>query len=118
MGRPDIDETIRRLCAFADAGADCRRSADRRPRARERHRGGGWACNPVNLLINAPFATVAEAAPWGPANQLGGTWPDAAWEGFLQAASEIADEGTFSCFEDLPNVDGLFRQPRFAQPAD
>ena len=63
--RPDIDETIRRLKAYADAGADCVYA----PRL-ERHDHvsavvDGVAPTPVNLLINAPFITVADAARLG-----------------------------------------------------
>jgi len=63
---------------------------------------------PVNLLINAPFTTVAEAAQLGVRRiSVGGTLARAAWDGFLRAAEEIADEGTFTRFERLPNVDAL-----------
>ena len=65
---------------------------------------------PVNLLINAPFTTVAEAAELGVRRiSVGGTLARTAWGGFLQAAGEIADTGTFSRFEHLPDVDGLFQ---------
>jgi hypothetical protein len=40
---------------------------------------------------------------------VGGTLARSAWGGFLEAAREIADDGTFSRFEGLPNVDALFR---------
>lgn len=112
VGRPDLDETIRRLCAYAEAGADCLYA----PRIGDAEQVSAIvaavAPKPVNLLINAPFTTVAEAAALGVRRiSVGGTLARAAWAGFLAAAEEIADEGTFSCFEDLPNVDGLFRQP-------
>ena len=64
---------------------------------------------PVNLLINAPFMTVTEAATLGVRRiSVGGTLARTAWGGFLQAAQEIAEAGTFSQFEELPNVEGLF----------
>jgi len=67
------------------------------------------APKPVNLLINAPFTTVAEAARLGVRRiSVGGTLARTAWSGFLQAAEEIADAGTFSRFQELPNVDALF----------
>ena len=67
------------------------------------------APKPVNLLINAPFITVAEAADLGVRRiSVGGTLARAAWRGFLDAAQEIADQGTFSAFEQLPNVDARF----------
>ncbi|MBE0549212.1 MAG: isocitrate lyase/phosphoenolpyruvate mutase family protein [Rubrivivax sp.] len=109
-GRPDIDETIRRLRAYSDAGADCLYA----PRIDKiEHIAAIIAAvspKPVNLLINAPFMTVAEAATLGVRRiSVGGTLARTAWAGFLQAASEIADAGTFSRFERLPNVDALFR---------
>jgi 2-methylisocitrate lyase-like PEP mutase family enzyme len=109
-GRPDIDETIRRLRAYADAGADCLYA----PRLdRVEHVAAVVAAvspKPVNLLINAPFMTVAEAAALGVRRvSVGGTLARTAWAGFLQAAKEIAQAGTFSGFERLPNVDALFR---------
>ncbi len=110
-GRPDIDETIRRLRRYADAGADCLYA----PRIVEREHIVGVvqavAPKPVNLLINAPFITVAEAASLGVRRiSVGGTLARAAYGGFLSAAQEIADSGTFSRFEVLPNVDGLMQK--------
>jgi 2-methylisocitrate lyase-like PEP mutase family enzyme len=108
-GRPDIDETIRRLRAYADAGADCLYA----PRiGTAEHVAAIVAAvspKPVNLLINSPFMTVSEAAALGVRRiSVGGTLARTAWAGFLRAAQEIADEGTFSRFDGLPNVDGLF----------
>jgi 2-methylisocitrate lyase-like PEP mutase family enzyme len=110
-GRPDIDETIRRLCAYAEAGADCLYA----PRiASIEHITAIVAAvspKPVNLLVNAPFVTVAEAADLGVRRiSVGGTLARTAWAGFLQAAKEIAEEGSFTRFEALPDVDALFDQ--------
>jgi 2-methylisocitrate lyase-like PEP mutase family enzyme len=107
-GRPDIDETIRRLRAYADAGADCLYA----PRIDNLEHVSAIVAavspKPVNLLINAPFTSVAEAAQLGVRRiSVGGTLARTAWDGFLTAAQEIADEGTFSRFDGLPNVDGL-----------
>ncbi len=108
-GRPDIDETIRRLSAYADAGADCLYA----PRIDNLEHVAAIvaavAPKPVNLLINAPFTTVAQAAELGVRRiSVGGTLARAAWGGFLDVAKEIAEEGTFNGFERLPNVDALF----------
>lgn len=108
VGRPDIDETIRRLRAYADAGADCLYA----PRiASIDHVSAILAAvspNPVNLLINAPFITVADAAALGVRRiSVGGTLARTAWGGFLQAAQEIADAGTVTRFERLPDVESL-----------
>ncbi|GAA1560642.1 isocitrate lyase/phosphoenolpyruvate mutase family protein [Kribbella lupini] len=112
VGRPDLDETIRRLQAFAEAGADCLYA----PRIGTAEQVAAIVAavspRPVNLLINAPFITVAEAAALGVRRiSVGGTLARAAWAGFLQAAREIADAGTFSRFEHLPDVDALLRNP-------
>jgi 2-methylisocitrate lyase-like PEP mutase family enzyme len=110
VGRPDLDETIRRLHAYAEAGADCLYA----PRIGSVDQisaiVAALAPKPVNLLINAPFITVAQAAALGVRRiSVGGTLARTAWAGFLEAAQEIADAGTFSRFEQLPDVDALFR---------
>jgi len=108
-GRPDIVETIRRLRAYADAGADCLYAPRIDTIEHVASIVSAVAPKPVNLLINAPFTTAAEAARLGVRRiSVGGTLARTAWGGFLQAAREIADEGTFSGFEGLPNVDALF----------
>lgn len=111
VGRPDIDETIRRLCAYAEAGADCLYAPRVTTIDHVKAIVAAVAPKPVNLLINAPFITVAEAAALGVRRiSVGGTLARAAWAGFLQAAQEIKDAGTFSRFERLPEVDALFRR--------
>jgi 2-methylisocitrate lyase-like PEP mutase family enzyme len=109
VGRPDIDETVRRLHAYAEAGADCLYAPRIATVEQISAIVAAVAPKPVNLLINAPFITVAEAAELGVRRiSVGGTLARTAWAGFLQAAREIADAGTFSGFEGLPNVDALF----------
>ncbi len=88
VGRPDIDETIRRLRAYAEAGADCLYA----PRIDNVDHVvaivAAVSPKPVNLLINAPFITVAEAANLGVRRiSVGGTLARTAWRGFLQAAT-------------------------------
>lgn len=109
-GRPDIVETIRRLSAYAEAGADCLYA----PRIETAEHVAAIVAavspKPVNLLISKPFMTVAQAADLGVRRiSVGGTLARTAWAGFLGAAQELADEGTFSRFEGLPDVDDLFR---------
>jgi len=108
-GRPDLDETIRRLRAYAEAGADCLYA----PRIDTVEQVSAVVAavspKPVNLLINAPFITVSSAASLGVRRiSVGGTLARTAWAGFLQAAREIADEGTFTRFTGLPDIDALF----------
>lgn len=107
-GRPDIDETIRRLAAYAEAGADCLYAPRIGTIEQVTAIVSAVSPKPVNLLINSPFMTVAEAADLGVRRiSVGGTLARTAWAGFLQAASEIADSGTFSRFERLPDVEAL-----------
>ena len=109
VGRPDLDETIRRLKAYSEAGADCLyapriTSAEEVTAVVE-----AVAPKPVNLLANAPFITVSQAASLGVRRiSVGGTLARTAWAGFLEAAQEIADEETFTRFDGLPNVDARF----------
>ncbi|MEO6654409.1 MAG: isocitrate lyase/phosphoenolpyruvate mutase family protein [Ilumatobacteraceae bacterium] len=108
-GQPDIDETIRRLCAYADAGADCLYAPRIDTTEQITAIVAAVTPKPVNLLINAPFLTVADAASLGVRRiSVGGTLARTAWAGFLNSAREIAEDGTFNSFGGLPNVDGLF----------
>lgn len=107
-GRPDIDETVRRLRAYSEAGADCLYAPRIQTAEQIKAIVSAVSPKPVNLLINAPFVTVAEAEALGVRRiSVGGTLARTAWAGFLQAAREIKDAGTFSCFQQLPNVDAL-----------
>ena len=109
VGRPDLDETVRRLRAYADAGADCLYAPRLTTVEQITAVVAAAAPKPVNLLINAPFITVAEAARLGVRRiSVGGTLARTAWAGFLEAAREIAGAGTFTHFDRLPNVDALF----------
>jgi 2-methylisocitrate lyase-like PEP mutase family enzyme len=109
VGRPDLDETIRRLQAYAEAGADCLYAPRIETTEQISAVVAAVAPKPVNLLANAPFVTVAEAADLGVRRiSVGGTLARTAWASFLAAADEIANEGTFSRFTELPNVDGIF----------
>jgi len=108
-GRPDITETIRRLQAYAEAGADCLYAPGIHQREDIAAVVAAVAPKPVNLLINAPYITVAEAADLGVRRiSVGGALARTAWAGFLHAAKEIAEGGTFACFEGLPKVDAMF----------
>lgn len=55
------------------------------------------APKPVNVGVGRDFTTVAELARIGVRRiSVGGALARAAWTGFLAAAREIADKGTFS----------------------
>lgn len=110
VGRPDLAETVRRLQAFAEAGADCLYAPLITTVEEISAVVGAVAPKPVNLLVNEPFITVAEAADLGVRRiSVGGAMARAAWGGWLQVAREVADAGTFTGLQGLPNVDRLFR---------
>jgi 2-methylisocitrate lyase-like PEP mutase family enzyme len=102
-GRPDLDETIRRLQAYAEAGADCL-YAPFVDAEQVSAIVAAVAPKPVNLLVHKPFITVSEAAGLGVRRiSVGGSLARVAQAAFAAAAQEVADDGTFTRFADLPN---------------
>jgi 2-methylisocitrate lyase-like PEP mutase family enzyme len=96
VGRPDLGETIRRLAAYAEAGADCLYAPGLRARTDIAEVVKAVAPKPVNVLVGGDFTTVAELADLGVRRiSVGGALARAAWAGFLRAAKEIAEQGTF-----------------------
>lgn len=96
VGRPDLDETIRRLRAFAEAGADCLYAPGLRAAADIAAVVAAVRPTPVNVLMGGPIATVAELAALGVRRiSVGGALARAAYTGFIEAAQEIATHGTF-----------------------
>jgi 2-methylisocitrate lyase-like PEP mutase family enzyme len=97
VGRPDLAETIRRLTAYADAGADCLYAPGIRAKADIVTVVNAVAPKPVNVLVGGPFAMVTELADAGVRRiSVGGALARTAWTNFLQAAKEIVEQGTFS----------------------
>lgn len=107
VGRPDLGETIRRLIAYAEAGADCLYAPGIRSTQEIAAVVAAVSPKPVNVLVGSDFATVAELAGLGVRRiSVGGALARAAWTGFLQAATEIAERGTFTSLERaLPFAD-------------
>jgi 2-methylisocitrate lyase-like PEP mutase family enzyme len=96
-GRPDLAETIRRLTAYAEAGADCLFAPGIRTKSEITAIVNAVSPKPVNVLVGSDFTTVAELRDLGVRRiSVGGALARAAWTGFLQAAKEIAEQGTFT----------------------
>lgn len=96
-GRPDLDETIRRLRAYAQAGADCLYAPGIRDLDAIAAVVQAVAPKPMNVLVGSDFTTVGELAALGVRRiSVGGALALAAWTGFLAAAREIADAGRFT----------------------
>jgi methylisocitrate lyase len=95
--RPDLDETIRRLTAYAEAGADCLYAPGLRSLADITAVVRAVAPKAVNVLVGTDFTTVEELAALGVRRiSVGGALARAAWTGFLNAAKEIARDGRFT----------------------
>ena len=96
VGRPDLAETIRRLTAYAEAGAECLYAPGLRSMEDIRAVVNAVAPKPVNVLVGSDFATVEQLAAIGVRRiSVGGALARAAWAGFIAAATEIAQHGTF-----------------------
>jgi 2-methylisocitrate lyase-like PEP mutase family enzyme len=97
VGRPDLRETMRRLTAYAEAGADCLYAPGLRTRAEIEAVVKAVAPKPVNVLVGNELSSVAELAAVGARRiSVGGALARAAWAGFLEAAQELAERGTFT----------------------
>jgi methylisocitrate lyase len=100
-GRPDLAETIRRLTAFADAGADCLYAPGLRTIEEITEVVRAVAPRPVNVLAGTDRFTVAELAAAGVRRiSVGGSLARAAWTAALNAAREIAEQGAFTGFRN------------------
>ena len=95
--RPDLEETIRRLKAYAEAGAGCLYAPGVSTPEQIAAVVAAVAPKPVNVL--AFGMPMAELETLGVRRvSVGGSLARAAWGGFLEAAREIADHGTFTAF--------------------
>jgi 2-methylisocitrate lyase-like PEP mutase family enzyme len=95
-GRPDLAETIHRLVAYAEAGADCLYAPGIRTMADITSVVRAVAPKPVNVLVGSDFTTVTELAQAGVRRiSVGGALARTAWTEFIEAATEIAEQGTF-----------------------
>ena len=100
VGRPDLDDAIARLKAYAEAGADCLYAPGIRTPEQIRAVVQAVAPKPVNVLIGWPSElTLQDLAGLGVRRvSVGGALARAAWGGFLRAARGIAEEGRFDGF--------------------
>ena len=122
VGRPDLDETIARLQAYAQAGADCLYAPGIRTRDQIAAVVAGVAPKPLNLLVgSASELTMADIASLGVRRvSVGGALARAAWGGFMRAARLIAEQGRFDGFADAASgaeLDSFFREDLARQVA-
>ena len=97
VGQADLNMVIDRLTAYAEAGADCLYAPGIKTKEQISAIVKAVHPKPVNLLIGASGLSVAEAAELGVRRiSVGGSLARVAWSGFMRAAHEIAEKGTFT----------------------
>ncbi len=102
-GRPDLDETIRRLKAFADAGADCLYSPGIKTREQIEATVKAVGGKAINFLNSGALGfTVDDLAGMGVRRiSVGGTLARVAMDAFIKSARAIATEGKFDSFAGI-----------------
>ena len=113
-GRADLADTIVRLRAYAEAGADCLYAPGIKTRADIAAVVAAVAPKPVNLLVGATSEfTLADIAALGVRRvSVGGGMARSAWGGFMRAARTIAEQGSFDGFAGAAShaeLNALFR---------
>jgi methylisocitrate lyase len=97
VGQPDLNMVIDRLQAYAEAGADCVYAPGIRSKEQISAVVKAVYPKPFNLLLGWPGLSVSEAADLGVRRiSVGGSLARTAWGGFIRAAREIAEHGTFT----------------------
>lgn len=117
VGRPDLDETITRLKAYAGAGADCLYAPGLRTREQIAAVVEAVAPKPFNLLVfSTTDLTMDDIAALGVRRvSVGGALARCAWGGFMKAATQLAQHGRFDGFADAASgatLNQLFAAPR------
>ena len=109
VGQPDIAQTIGRLQAYANAGADCLYAPGIRSVEHISAVVAAVAPKPVNLLIgfNAELNLAQVAALGVRRISVGGALARAAWGGFMRAATLIMEQGRFDGFADAASGNTL-----------
>ena len=121
VGVPDIEQTITRLRAYSNAGADCLYAPAIRSREHIEAVVKAVAPKPVNLLMpgNLGF-TAADCEKMGVRRiSTGGTLARVGWGAVIRSATQILNEGKFDTFADVtphPNLNAFFREDMKKRP--
>lgn len=116
VGHPDpLNEAIRRLESYAQAGADVLYAPGLAKREDITAVVKAVSPKPVNVLVSKNVGLlVKDLAELGVRRiSVGSTLARAAWTGFMRAAQAIAKDGSFTGFEGLASyaeINDLFRQ--------
>ena len=115
-GRDDLPDTIRRLQAFAEAGADVLYAPGLRSAEEILQVVRAVAPRPVNVLMSGGLnLSVAQLAELGVKRiSVGSALARAAYGAFYRAAEDIRDHGRFDFAEramPFRQINQLFKQP-------
>ena len=110
-----LKEAIRRLQAYAEAGADVLYAPGVRERADIQAIVSALNPKPVNVLMSANTGLkVSDLAEMGVRRiSVGSSLARAAWGGFIHAAKAIAEEGGFQGFDaaaPFAELNGFFKE--------
>ena len=97
VGRENLDQVIKRLVKYSEAGADCLYAPGFKDRDSNKAIVEAVAPKPVNVLIGGPGGlTMRDAEELGARRvSVGGAFARAGWGGFLRSAKELMEKGTF-----------------------
>jgi len=109
VGRPDLDDAIARLRAYAQAGADCLYAPGIRTREQIAAVVAAVAPKPVNLLVGwSSELSLQDIASLGVRRvSVGGALARTAWAGFMQAAQALAQGRFDTAFAQAASGDQL-----------
>jgi 2-methylisocitrate lyase-like PEP mutase family enzyme len=116
VNHPDpFNESLRRLAAYAEAGADVLYAPGVTDRQEIEQIVTAVAPTPVNVLVSSNTGLrVADLANIGVRRvSVGSSLARSAWTGFMKAAKEIAEQGTFGGFDGavpFRELDSLFQK--------
>jgi 2-methylisocitrate lyase-like PEP mutase family enzyme len=120
VGREKIDQVIKRLVKYSEAGADCLYAPGFKEREQIKAIVECVAPKPSNVLIGGPIGlTMKDAADLGARRvSVGGAFARAAWGGFIRSAKELMETGTFDELKKATSyaeLQELFRRPSPAE---
>lgn len=115
IGRQDLDDTIKRLKAYSDAGADCLYAPGIKTREQIKAVVDAVAPKPVNLLVGtATELSLQDIADLGVRRvSVGGALARSAWGAFMEAAQALT-QGNFEHFAKAASgaqLNGFFEAP-------
>ena len=118
VGREKLDQVIKRLVKYSEAGAQCLYAPGFKDRESNKAIIEAVAPKPVNVLIGGPGGlTMRDAEEIGARRvSVGGAFARAAWGGFVRSAKELLEKGTFEELKDATSYAEL--QNLFSPPAN